>query len=53
MGPAVLLQPEVHARFAALMVSGHADAVPFEIDWEAVVENWSLPFPRVRRRSNS
>ncbi len=42
--------PHVQAQFGAILRGGNADAKPDEIDWSAVIANWSLPFPRTSRR---
>ena len=47
--PAVLRFQPVQAQFAKVMASGMTDASPSEIDWEAVIRRWDLPF-RVGRR---
>lgn len=45
----LLLWKPVQTQFALLMQAGHADAKPPEIDWQAVHDNWELPFPKARR----
>lgn len=42
--------PHVQAQFGAILLAGNADAKPDEIDWDALVAQWSLPFPRKNRR---
>jgi len=44
-GPRVLVHPSVRDQFEQIMRSRHADAVPDEINWNLIVENWELPFP--------
>lgn len=43
-GPRNLLIPHVQEQFAGIMKVAMADAMPDEIDWELIVENWDLPF---------
>jgi len=45
-GPKILLYPHIQKQFAELMRAGFADAKPDEIDWNRIVENWDLPFPK-------
>jgi hypothetical protein len=42
--------PRVQSHFAAILLSGKADAKPEEIDWLEVAANWHLPFPKLRRK---
>jgi hypothetical protein len=49
--PQMLLAPHVQAQFVRVMQAGDADARPEQIDWEKVVDNWSLPFKASRRGS--
>ncbi len=49
-GANILLDPRVRTQFALMMVAGRADADPTEISWQTIVDNWDLPFPKVRRR---
>lgn len=44
-GPKVLLYPYIQKQFTGIMQVALADAKPDEINWEAIVENWDLPFP--------
>jgi len=45
-GPKVLLYPHIQKQFTEIMRIGFADAQPDEIDWNKIVENWDLPFPK-------
>lgn len=45
-GPKILLYPHIQKQFADIMRTGFADAKPDEIDWDRIVENWDLPFPK-------
>src|SRR5258708_31186756 len=45
----LLLWEVAQAQFAALMPAGHADAKPGEINWQAVHDNWELPFAKTRK----
>lgn len=45
-GPKVLLYPHIQEQFTGLMLVGMADAQPDEINWNLIVENWELPFPK-------
>ena len=49
--PQALLLPHVQQQFANIMVAGHCDASPSEINWQAVVDQWDLPMPRKRRKA--
>ena len=51
-GPKVLLYPHIQEQFAGIMRIGLADAMPDEIDWERIVENWDLPFPTKMKPSS-
>jgi len=44
-GPKGLAYPHIQEQFAALMKVGLADALPDEINWNLIIENWDLPFP--------
>lgn len=48
-GPEVLRHPALRTPFAEIMESGHANMRIEEIDWDKVVDNWSLPLPQVKR----
>ena len=48
-GPGILRLAHVQEQFAEIMRIGHADASPDEIDWEAVIGMWDVPFPKRRR----
>lgn len=43
-GPEILLMPHLQEVFTNIMRAGFADAVPGEIDWQVIVDNWELPF---------
>lgn len=45
-GPEILLVPHIQTVFADIMKSGFADAIPDEIDWQRIVDNWELPFSK-------
>ncbi len=45
-GKAMLLDPRVQMQFAGLLRTGKADAKPEEINWQAVHDNWDLPFQK-------
>ena len=44
--PKSLLLPHIQQQFEGIMRVGFADAKPDEIDWQRIVENWELPFPK-------
>ncbi len=52
-GPSSLAYPHVQEQFAAIMRVGMADAVPDEIRWDLIIENWDLPFPHKVKKSNT
>lgn len=39
--------------FGGLLKAGNADARPEEIDWDVVLENWDLPFPKPPRQKKT
>jgi hypothetical protein len=41
-----VLAPHIQAQFKAVLRAGNADRDAYELDWNRVVENWDLPFPR-------
>lgn len=43
-----LLSPAIREGFRDIMVASFAQARWEDIDWEWIVENWSLPFPKAR-----
>lgn len=43
-GPEILLHSESRQQFARVMEVAISDALPDEICWERVVQNWDLPF---------
>jgi hypothetical protein len=44
-GPKGLAMAHIQGQFAEIMRAGLADAMPDEINWAAIIENWELPFP--------
>ena len=44
-GPKALVHPHIREQFAEIMRAGMADAMPDEINWDLIIENWELPFP--------
>jgi hypothetical protein len=48
-GPDVLRHGAIQEQFAAIMISGNADARPDEINWERVIANWDLPVKQVKK----
>ena len=44
-GPRGLALPHIQEQFAGIMKSRCSDAVPDEIGWQAIIDNWDLPFP--------
>lgn len=44
-GPKGLMHVTSREQFAEIMRVAHSDAVPDEINWNLIVENWDLPFP--------
>jgi hypothetical protein len=45
----MLLWPAMQQQFTVLMAAGQADAKPEEINWQAVHDNWELPFSSAKR----
>lgn len=52
-GPAMLLDTRVRLQIWRLLSVGRADAQPGEIDWERLVAEWALPFPKRRKSRRS
>jgi len=50
-GPKSLLYPHIQEQFTGIMQTALADALPDEINWELIVENWDLPFPHKMKPS--
>lgn len=50
-GPRGLALPHIQEQFAGIMKSQISDALPNEISWQAVIDNWDLPFPDKLKRS--
>jgi len=48
--PRCLRLEHIQKQFATIMAAGKADARPYEIDWEKVIANWPLPFPKKPRK---
>lgn len=46
----MLRLPHVQALFARILVAGHADVNPAQIDWDEVIANWHLPFAKPKRK---
>jgi hypothetical protein len=41
-----LLAPHIRTQFEAVLRAGNADSDASQVDWNRLVENWELPFPR-------
>ncbi len=52
-GPGSLVHPHVQEQFANIMRVGMADAMPDEINWNLIIENWDLPFPHKMKKSST
>lgn len=52
-GPKGLVHPHIQEQFAGIMKMGMADAMPDEIGWELIIENWDLPFSHKVKPSNT
>ena len=52
-GPKALVHPHIQEQFAGIMRVGMADAMPDEIDWNLIIENWDLPFPHKIKASST
>jgi len=53
-GPGSLVYPHIQEQFAGIMRVGMADAMPDEINWDLIIENWDLPFPhKVKPRATN
>jgi len=44
--------PHIREQFAGIMKSRLSDAVPDEIGWQVIIDNWDLPFPTKLKSSN-
>lgn len=52
-GPQSLAYPHIQEQFAGIMRVGLSDAIPDEISWDLIIENWGLPFPNKVKPSNT
>lgn len=52
-GPKSLAYPHIQEQFANIMRIGLSDAIPDEICWGTIIENWDLPFPHKIKPSNT
>ena len=52
-GPSSLAYAHIQEQFAGIMRVGLADAMPDEINWDLIIENWDLPFPHKMKKSNT
>jgi len=50
-GPGSLAHPHIQEQFVGIMKVGMADAMPDEINWNLIIENWDLPFPHKMKPS--
>ena len=50
-GPKSLAFPHIQEQFAGIMRSRCSDALPDEIDWDVIIENWDLPFRHKLKRT--
>jgi hypothetical protein len=44
-----LRAPHIQELFGQMLKVGMADLKDAEINWNAVIENWDLPFPKIKR----
>ena len=44
-GAKALIHPHIQEQFTEIMRIGMADAMPDEICWDLIIENWNMPFP--------
>jgi len=51
-GPKSLAFPHIQEQFAGIMRSRCSDALPDEICWQAIIDNWDLPFPHKLKSSS-
>ena len=53
-GPRALAFTHIQEQFAGLMKMANSDAMPEEIDWQKIIDNWDLAFPnKVRARAEN
>ena len=50
-GPKSLAFPHIQEQFAALLKIAHSDAMPGEINWNIIIENWDLLFQHKLKRT--
>ncbi|MBA7487091.1 hypothetical protein ES707_22653 [subsurface metagenome] len=50
-GPKSLALHHIQKQFEGIMKSQCSDAMPDEIDWQAIIDNWDLPFPTKIKRT--
>lgn len=51
-GPKSLALHHIQKQFEGIMKSQCSDAMPDEIGWQAIIDNWDLPFPTKLKSSN-
>lgn len=52
-GPGLLAHPHIQELFAGIMRVGLADAMPDEINWNLIIQNWDLPFRNKIKKSST
>ena len=50
-GPRCLALHHIQEQFAGILKSANSDAMPGEINWNIIIENWDLPFPHKLKRT--
>lgn len=49
-GPRLLAHPQIQQMYLEMLFAAGTDVTPKEIDWQAVIDNWELPFPTPMKR---
>ncbi len=53
IGPQCLRDERIRREFAEVLVAGKADMTIDEVNWDTVISNWALPFPKGKRRRSA
>ena len=50
--PEVLLAPHMQQQFGNILQAGNCDVKLEEIDWQTIIDQWDLPFPKTKRKQH-
>jgi hypothetical protein len=49
-GTQMFMMPAIQKGFEGLLTPEYSDAPPSAVNWQRVINNWSLPFPKKPRK---